>query len=170
MKFRLQCWTTGKYDASAYSNMEATSGPAISARVAKLTDDMLQLASPIQDLVINDPSTNAPIDSSDHEKRFFEAAWLHKYNGTYYFSYSTGDTHLLCYATGSSPTGPFTYRGKILDPVLGWTTHHSIVEFQGRWWLFHHDTSTSGGKNHLRCVKVRELFYTKDGELTTEKQ
>lgn len=149
--------------------MEATSGPVIFPRVARLTEDMLQLASPVQDLVILDDKTGEPIVSSDHERRFFEAAWLHKYNGTYYFSYSTGDTHLLAYATGSSPTGPFTYRGKILDPVVGWTTHHSIVEFEGRWWLFHHDSSLSGGKNHLRCVKVKELFYTKEGDITTVK-
>ena len=44
------------------------------------------------------------------------------------FSYSTGDTHFIMYATGSSPYGPFTIRGKILEPVLGWTSHHSIVD------------------------------------------
>jgi hypothetical protein len=30
---------------------------------------------------------------------------MHKYNGKYYFSYSTGDTHLLCYAIGDNPDG-----------------------------------------------------------------
>ena len=54
--------------------------------------------------------------------------------------------------------------GKILDPVQGWTTHHSIVEFQGKWYLFYHDTSLSD-KNHLRCVKVRELVYDEQGHL-----
>jgi hypothetical protein len=49
--------------------------------------------------------------------------------------------------------------------VLGWTTHHSIVEFGGRWWLFYHDTTLSGGHNHLRCVKVKEIFYNSDGEI-----
>ena len=123
---------------------------------------MVSFASPPQDLMILDPSTSAPIAASDHTKRFFEAAWLHKYNGVYYFSYSTGDTHLLAYATGDNPLGPFVYRGTILEPVVGWTTHHSIVEFGGKWWLFYHDSSLSGGKNHLRCVKVREITY--DGE------
>lgn len=149
--------------------MEAQTGAAISPRVARLTGDMLQLATPVQDLQILDPSTSLPIVASDHTKRFFEAAWLHKYNGVYYFSYSTGDTHLLAYATGDSPLGPFTYQGTILEPVLGWTTHHSIVEFEGRWWLFHHDSSLSGGKNHLRCVKVKEIFYTKEGKITLVK-
>ncbi|KDR81935.1 hypothetical protein GALMADRAFT_264216 [Galerina marginata CBS 339.88] len=110
-----------------------------------------------------------PLQASDHDRRFFEAAWMHKRNGVYYFSYSTGNTHYLCYATGSSPLGPFTYRGRILEPVVGWTTHHSFVEFRGRLWLFHHDSSLSGGKNHLRCVKVKELWYTESGELTVDK-
>ena len=88
---------------------------------------------------------------------------MHKHNGLYYFSYSTGDTHYLVYATGTNPRGPFTYRGRILEPVIGWTTHHSIVEFKGKWYLFHHDSSLSAGKNHLRCVKVKELAYDDQG-------
>ena len=90
---------------------------------------------------------------------------MHEYRGTYYLSYSTGDTHLLVYATGDNPYGPFTYRGVILTPVLGWTTHHSIVEFKGKWWLFYHDSSLSEGKTHLRSVKVRELRYREDGSI-----
>ena len=31
----------------------------------------------------------------DHDRRFFEASWVHKYKGNYYFSYSTGDTHFI---------------------------------------------------------------------------
>ena len=90
---------------------------------------------------------------------------MHKYNGKYYLSYSTGTTHTLVYAIGDSPKGPFTFKGKILDPVIGWTTHHSIVEFKGKWYLFYHDSSLSKGVNHLRCVKFRELKYNADGTI-----
>jgi hypothetical protein len=45
-----------------------------------------------------------------HKRALFDAAWVHNYNDKYYFFYSTGDTHLLCYATGDNPYGPFTYR------------------------------------------------------------
>ncbi|MBQ1205427.1 MAG: hypothetical protein IIX66_06010, partial [Alistipes sp.] len=31
-------------------------------------------------------------------------------------SYSTGDTHYLCYAIGDNPYGPFTYKGVIMTP------------------------------------------------------
>ncbi|KAL4944314.1 hypothetical protein BDV06DRAFT_233467 [Aspergillus oleicola] len=137
---------------------------ALGPRVARLSRSMLSLSSPVHEVLILDES-GAPITSTDHSRRFFEASWTHKHNGVYYFSYSTGDTHYLVYATGSSPWGPFTYRGRILEPVSGWTTHHSIVEFEERWWLLYHDCEMSQGVSHLRCVKVRELRYGDDGEI-----
>ncbi|KAH9214468.1 glycosyl hydrolase [Leptodontidium sp. 2 PMI_412] len=161
---QLQCWTKGEFDKEAYTNMEATSGHAYNPRVARLSKDMLQFDGGVKELVILGEDGN-PIPCHDHDRRFFEAAWMHKYEGKYYFSYSTGDTHYLCYAIGDNPFGPFTYAGRILEPVLGWTTHHSIVEHKGKWYLFHHDASLSEGKNHLRCVKVKEIFYNKDGKI-----
>jgi len=139
--------------------------PAIPPRVAKLSGDMLQFAEEPRPVVILDKD-GKPIAQGDTKRRFFEAPWLHKYNGKYYFSYSTGDTHLLCYATGDSPYGPFTYQGVILTPVVGWTTHHSIVEFKGKWYLFHHDSAPSG-KTWLRSLKVRGLEYSPDGSIKT---
>lgn len=139
---------------------------AIPARVARLTDDMLQFAEDPRDVVIIDED-GRPITAGNTEKRFFEASWVHKYNGKYYFSYSTGDTHLLCYAIGDNPYGPFTYKGVILTPVVGWTTHHSIVEYKGKWYLFHHDSVPSGGRTWLRSLKVVELEYNEDGTIKT---
>lgn len=51
-----------------------------------------------------------------------------------------------------------------MKPVLGWTTHHSIVEFRGKWYLFYHDSQLSGQSN-LRNVKVTELTYNADGSI-----
>jgi hypothetical protein len=68
---------------------------------------------------------------------------------------------------GDNPYGPFTYQGQILTPVIGWTTHHSIVEFEGRWFLYYHDSSLSKGITHLRSVKVTELFYDESGRIKT---
>jgi len=161
---QLQCWRTGEFKREAYETMEADGDePALMPRVAKLSDDMHTFSSDVQDLVIND-TDGKPIHASKHDRRFFEAAWMHKYQGKYYFSYSTGDTHYLAYAIGDSPLGPFTYQDRILEPVKGWTTHHSIAEFKGKWYLFYHDTSISG-KNHLRCVKIREIVYDEQGKI-----
>ncbi|GAT63575.1 glycoside hydrolase family 43 protein [Paludibacter jiangxiensis] len=157
-----------------YRNNKAIENPALPsddesalfARVAKLSDNMLEFAEEPRDVVILDEN-GEPLKAGDNSRRYFEGPWMHKYNGKYYFSYSTGDTHLLCYAIGDNPYGPFTYKGVILTPVVGWTTHHSIVEFQGKWYLFHHDSVPSGGKTWLRSIKVTELEYNADGTIKT---
>lgn len=103
---------------------------ALPSRVIKLSKDMLQFAEDPRPVIILDEH-GAPLKADDPH-HFFEASWVHKYKGKYYFSYSTGDTHLICYATGDSPYGPFTYQGIILPPVVGWTTHHSIIEYKNK--------------------------------------
>ena len=140
--------------------------PALGPQIAQLSEDMLQFSEAAKPIKIVDKD-GQPLKAGDHDRRFFEASWMHKYHGKYYFSYSTGNTHQLCYAVGDNPYGPFTYQGVILTPVVGWTTHHSIVEFQGKWYLFYHDSKLSGGKTWLRSVKVTELKYNEDGTIQT---
>lgn len=168
---QLQCYNNAEgteYDVSA---PEERSGPGVVAqgpRVAKLRDDMLEFDEKVREISIVDEN-GKPILADDHERRFFEAAWMHKNKGKYYFSYSTGDTHLLAYAIGDSPYGPFTYAGTILEPVVGWTTHHSIVEFKGKTYLFYHDCELSKGVDHLRSVKCREIKYDDEGKIIKQK-
>ena len=161
---QLQRWTSGAYKAAdVYPTPDQ---PAISAKIARLGRDMVSFAEAPKDVVLL-AENGKPVTARDNGRRFFEAAWVHKYNGTYYFSYSTGDTHFIMYATGTSPYGPFKIKGKILEPVLGWTNHHSIVEFQGKWFLFYHDAQASGGQTHLRNIKVTELTHRADGSIQT---
>jgi Glycosyl hydrolases family 43 len=160
---QMQRWQTGKYDSTA-KDEPATDTTALRARVARLNNDMLGFAEPVKEITILDKE-GKPLRAKDHNRRFFEASWMHKYNGKYYFSYSTGDTHFICYAIGDSPYGPFTYQGVILNPVIGWTNHHSIIEVNGKWYIFYHDSILSGGKTHLRSVKVTELHYNADGTI-----
>ena len=158
-----------KYRDNVFSDTHEEPGPeepALPARVARLTDDMLQFAEAPRAIEILDEEGRL-LRAGDHERRYFEAPWIHRYRDKYYFSYSTGDTHLLCYATGDSPYGPFTYQGQIMTPVIGWTTHHSICEFDGRSYLFYHDSSLSQGVTHLRSVKVTELHYDDAGRIMT---
>jgi len=135
----------------------------IPSRVAKMTDDVLQFAEEPKPVIIVDEN-GEPLKAGDPH-RFFEASWMHKYNGKYYFSYSTGDSHLLCYGIADNPYGPFVYQGEILQPVVGWTTHHSICEYKGHWYLFHHDSAPSGGRTWLRSMKVAEIYYDEEGKI-----
>jgi beta-xylosidase len=161
---QLQRWASGSYKAE--DTYPPNDAPALSAKVAPLGADMTSLAEKPRNVVIQDEK-GTPLTAGDNARRFFEASWMHKHRGLYYFSYSTGDTHFINYATATSPYGPFTYRGKVLEPVLGWTNHHSIVEFQGKTWLFYHDSQLSGGQTHLRNMKVTELTYAADGTIQT---
>jgi len=144
----------------------ADNEPALSPKVALLSENMLEFAEEPKNAVILDEN-GEPLKAGDHDRRYFEGPWMHKYNSKYYLSYSTGNTHKLCYAIGDNPYGPFTYKGVILTPVVGWTTHHSICEFKGKWYLFYHDSVLSGGKTWLRSIKVRELFYNADRTIVT---
>ena len=160
---QLQRWQGGRYDASAQPPPK--DAPAAAPRVARLRPDLLALAEPARELRLLDHAGH-PLLAGDEARRFFEGAWVHKHEGRYYFSYSTGTTHQIVYATGDSPYGPFTYQGVILKPVKGWTTHHSIVKHRGKWYLFYHDAQLSG-QSHLRNVKVTELRHRADGSIET---
>jgi hypothetical protein len=161
---QLQCYRDNTYSPDYQEPTDKE--PALGPRVARLTADMKQFAETPREVVILDEQ-GQPLLAGDHERRYFEGPWMHKYQGRYYLSYSTGDTHFLCYATSDNPYGPFTYQGQILTPVVGWTTHHSICEFEDKWYLFYHDSILSGGVTHLRSVKMTELKYDDQGRILT---
>jgi hypothetical protein len=160
---QLQRWNNNNYDPSKKNRQPGEM--ACLPRIAKLNADMKSFAEPVKEIKLVDKD-GKEFGEKDNDKRFFEAAWVFKYKDKYYFTYSTGDTHFLCYATGDNPYGPFTYQGVILNPVEGWTNHHSIIEVNGKWYLFYHDVQLSG-KTHLRNVKVTELKFNDDGSIQT---
>ena len=130
-----------------------------------MSDDMLNFAEEPKPIRIIDKNGD-PILTKDHDRRFFEAAWVHKKDGTYYLSYSTGNTHYIVYATGNNPYGPFVYQGIMNNPVQGWTNHHSTLEVDNKWYFFYHDTQISG-KDFLRNVKVTEMYHDNNGKIKT---
>src|SRR5690606_22507952 len=157
---QLQRWQTSVFNAeqpeSPLAHSPKDDETSLMPKIAKMSDDLLEFAETPKDVIILDENGN-PLLAGDTDRRFFEAAWIHKYKGKYYLSYSTGDTHFICYAIGDNPYGPFTYKGIILNPVVGWTSHHSVCEIEGKWYLFYHDSSLSKGVTHLRTIKVAEI-------------
>ena len=87
---QLQCWQSGRFDAKAYKvngSMEPTGNvAALMPRVACLSEDMHSFKSDVLPIVILD-AEGQPLKAHDHDRRFFEAAWMHKRGGVYYFSY-----------------------------------------------------------------------------------
>ncbi|MBJ6361382.1 family 43 glycosylhydrolase [Paenibacillus sp. GCM10012307] len=119
----------------------------------KLGADMMSLDGPLKEFTeLND---------------FHEASWVFKRNGIYYLMYSDNNpgANKMRYATSSNPLGPWVNRGVILDPVIGSeTTHGSIVEFKGNWYMFYHNAKISSNGT-LRSVSVDRLYFNADGTI-----
>ncbi|ADU14237.1 glycoside hydrolase family 43 [Asticcacaulis excentricus CB 48] len=104
-------------------------------------------------------------------KGFFEAPWIFKRKGVYYMAYAgntagpdsecTEAVYYACiaYGTATSPLGPWTYRGVLLDPVSSTTSHPGISEFKGKWYVAYHTADAKGGGHFRRSVAVDELSW-----------
>lgn len=125
-------------------------------KVVELGRDMISLAGPIRDVEIRNGTPSTP---------YGEAPWLHKRDGIYYLSYSTGWPGQIAYATSKAPTGPFTYRGIVLDRVNTFTNHEAIVQKGGDWFLFYHNAALPNGGNYKRSISLDRLHYRRDGTI-----
>lgn len=135
------------------------------ARVVRLNDDMLGIK--------DDAATTIQTTA------FFEASFMHKHDGKYYFSYSSdfsaGHGAALEYYIGDSPLmAGSEYKGALLKNSginSGNNNHGSIIEFQGKSYLFYHNrklTQELGHDNiYERSIAVQELTYAEDGSINT---
>ncbi len=98
---------------------------------------------------------------------FYEGVWIHKRGEFYYASYPTrpedkdSRANRLVYSMAKKPLGPWEFKGPILDNDSH-NVHGSIVEFQGRHYLFYH---VQGPSNWERQVCVEPIFYNEDGTI-----
>lgn len=126
------------------------------ARVIRLNDDMISLK--------DAEATTIPTTA------FFEAAFVHKHEGTYYYSYSSdftsGHNAALEYMTGDNPMGPFEYKGAFLpnhNINNGNNNHGSIVDFGDKTYVFYHarklQQELGVDKINNRSVAVQEITY-----------
>lgn len=131
-------------------------------KLVKLNDDMMRLKGEIQELKINGIE-----DDKENLGGFYgEAPWVFKRNGTFYLLYSNGwgNTSTLVYATSNNPMGPFEFQGEVMDVVDSWTSHGSIVEFKGKWYVFYHNMNLSKN-NYRRSICFDELTFDEAGKI-----
>ena len=110
-----------------------------------------------------------------HVPYFFEAAWMHKHNGTYYFSYSTnpGNGTRIDYMTSDNPTTGFTYGGvvSLQPPNNNNNNHHSIFEFNGTWYQAYHNryVARQAGipPTYKRNLCLDSIYHNEDGSIDT---
>jgi len=122
--------------------------------LAKLKENMLELASEVQQPV-GFPKTG-----------LIEGPFLFERNGIYYMTYPHVQNKIerLEYATSSSPMGPFTFGGILMDesPSGCWTNHQSVVNFKNQWYLFYHNNDMSPKFDKNRSIRADSLFFNND--------
>lgn len=103
---------------------------------------------------------------------FFEGASMRKVGRKYYFIYSSWQNHELCYATSDQPDRDFVFGGTIIsNGDIGYrgrdtqhklnmtgTTHGSIIEINGQWYVFYHRLTHKSDYSRQACAeKIRIL-------------
>lgn len=131
------------------------------ARVIRLNSDMISVSGSAIALTV---------------PYFYEASWMHKRNGTYYFSYSTNPDNGLRidYLTSTSPTSGFTHRGTAgpQPPSNENNNHAAIFEWNGVWYHAYHNryVATQRGvpPGYKRNLALERLEYNADGTTIRE--
>lgn len=130
------------------------------ARVIRLNEDMVS---------VKDKAATV-IDAPD----YFEAPFVHKYQGKYYFTYSTTfKTHppAIDYMVSDHPMTGFKYKGTVLpNPTHNRdnNNHHSIVEYKGEWYIFYHNrvlANQEGMTEYQRSITLDKMTYTETGDI-----
>jgi arabinoxylan arabinofuranohydrolase len=114
---------------------------------------------------------------------FLEARSLRKFQGTYYFIYSSLLSHELCYAVSKYPTGGFKYGGTLVsigdiglngkkkEEAVNYTgnTHGSLIEIQGKYYVFYHRQTNRKQFSRQACAEeIRfENGYFHQAEITS---
>jgi len=145
------------------------------AMATVLGPDMLTI---LEEPVIIAPSEPYSKGSGYEGHEFFEAPSIRKHGETYYFVYSSIVMHELCYATSKYPTKGFIYRGVIVSnndlnidsykpaekPMnYGANNHGSIVEINGKWFIFYH--KHTNGTNFSRQGCMEQIKFQEDGTI-----
>ena len=102
------------------------------------------------------------------ERRFYEASSPRKIGDTYYLIYSPRKGSRLAYATSDKPTGPFTYRGYIVDngdDYPGGNNHGSIMKVGDQWYIFYHRMTNGTCFSRQACAERIEIL--PDGSIPT---
>jgi len=115
--------------------------------------------------------------TSFEEHPFFEAASMRKVGEKYYFVYSSWQNHELCYAVSDYPDRDFVFGGTIVsNGDIGYegrlekdklnmtgTTHGSIVEINGQWYVFFHRLTHKSDYSRQACAE--KITINEDGSI-----
>lgn len=131
----------------------------------ELEKDMLTVkAGPVY-IGVKGEKESAKTPYEDHA--FLEASSMRKFEGKYYFIYSSLQSHELCYAVSDSPTGGFSYGGTLVSngdvglegrtrkEAVNYTgnTHGSLIEIEGKYYVFYHRQTNRKQFSRQACAE-----------------
>lgn len=145
-----------------------------------LDDDMLTVKSEVKKLFyMNNKNTGFysklnPLAKDGHYiwgHGFFEGSSIRKINDKYYFIYSSCFNDELCYAISDYPDKNFSYGGVIISTGdvglnnrktkdrLNYTatTHGSIENINGQWYVFYHRQTHGSDYSRQACAEKIEI-------------
>lgn len=105
---------------------------------------------------------------------FFEAPFVLKRNGIYYFMYSSGScrdhTYRVQYATSDHPLGPYEYKGCILetneDGTVHGPGHHSILKEGDDYYIvYHRHDNPHSNRGFHRQLCMDKMEFAADGSI-----
>ncbi len=134
----------------------------------KLNQDMVSYSGSI----VKVPLTTASFGTrskTDRPTTYEEGPWFYKRNSLYYMVFAGGPiSEHIGYSTSTGPTGPWTYRGKIM-PTQGssFTNHPGVADFKGNSYFFYHNGALPDGGGYHRSVCVEQFKYNADGTFPT---
>lgn len=131
----------------------------------KLNKDMISIDGPIAKHEMTSDAFGKHPNNPDMTT-YTEGPWLYKRGGTYYLAYaSLGIPEGISYSTSNSPTGPWKYRGEIMNPYGSTTIHPGIIDYKGHSYFFYHGVLLPNGGWQMRSTAVSEFKYNSDGTI-----
>jgi hypothetical protein len=135
------------------------------AMACELEDDMLTIKLPTTRV---GKSIHCSQGTGYEGHEFFEASSMRKFNGKYYFIYSSINGHELCYAMGDSPLGEFRYKGTLVsiadigisEKPLNYigNTHGSIEKINGKYYVVYHRQTNRHCYSRQACAEEIEMM------------
>jgi len=124
------------------------------------------------------PSPECAMGTDYEGHGFFEASSIRKFDGKYYFVYSSEVMHELCYATSDYPDRDFKYGGVIVSncdigistykkaeepAAYGANNHGGLCEINGKRYIFYHRQTNNDWYARQGCAE--EVKFLEDGSI-----
>ncbi len=132
----------------------------------KLNEDMVSYSGEI----IKDTSF-AKVKGQPDPFHYQEGPWVYKRNGLYYMAYaSTCCPEGIGYAMSHSPTGPWEYKGMIMDGDKRSNGNHpGMIDYKGKSYVFGLNYNilkqTMAKHYERRSISIDEITYNADGTI-----